>query len=77
MDENVQHQITSACLALLQKHPVEPHGARKRTGRLSPTTKTVEAAHSLYVQSSHGSKEREQAVKALEDYERLLEGLKG
>src|ERR1700676_624032 len=39
MDENVQHQITLACIALLQKNAVESHGARKRTGRRSPTTK--------------------------------------
>src|SRR5579863_10374315 len=39
MDENVQQQITLACIALLQKNAADDQQARKRTDRRSPTTK--------------------------------------
>ena len=39
MDENVQHKITLACIALLQKNTADYQQARKRTGLRGPTTK--------------------------------------
>ena len=39
MHENVQQQITLACMALLQKNAADSQQARKHTDRRSPTTK--------------------------------------
>jgi hypothetical protein len=39
MDENVQHKIILACIALLQKNSADYQQARKRTGLRGPTTK--------------------------------------
>lgn len=39
MDENVQQEITLACIALLQKNAADDQQARKRTGLRGPTTK--------------------------------------
>ncbi len=51
MDENVQQQITLACIALLQKNAADSQQARKRTDRRSPTTKK-EAIELLLVAAS-------------------------